>query len=91
MCADAAARWHRPVARELDPKTQALTLQQMDTDYYVQAPRGDMPAFAQKLGTKYETYGGQVCARACVRVCVCACMCVCIYVHTHTSPHRSTR
>ncbi len=26
----------RPAARELDSKTQALTLQQMDTDYYVQ-------------------------------------------------------
>ena len=53
-------RWLRPAAPARDPKAQPLTLQQMDTDYHVQAPRPDMPAFAASLGYTYETYGGQV-------------------------------
>ena len=64
----------RPAAKELDPKNQALTLQQMDTDYYTAAPRPDMPAFAQTLGKKYEIYGGQVPALRLVSCRVVSCL-----------------
>ena len=53
-------RWCRPPVSPLDAATQPLILQQMDTDYYVQAPRPEMAALAAKHGKRYETYGGQV-------------------------------
>jgi hypothetical protein len=33
----------------------------LTSEHLCQAPRGDMAAFALTNGTKYETYGGQVC------------------------------
>merc|ERR1719370_133822 len=51
------AKWSRPKPPSIDPKTDEITFQQMDTDHYVGDPREGMPGSKESQVAVIRMFG----------------------------------